>query len=119
MKVSHCVRTIATLGLAVIALTGAAGGRPARAQEAASISIGYADRHFEPADAEAPADRPLVLHVRNSAAKAIEFESKSLHVEKVVAPGTEVVINVRPQKPGRYEFFNDFDHEVRGALVVR
>jgi len=95
-----------------------AGALPARTEEAAQVSITYADRRFEPAEATAPADRPIVLHVRNSAAKAIEFESKTLHVEKVIAAGTEGLINLRPLKPGRYEYFNDLDHEARGALVV-
>jgi hypothetical protein len=37
----------------------------------------------------------------------------------VVAPGSEGIINVRPLAPGRYEFFDDFHQEARGALVVQ
>ncbi|MDR3466382.1 MAG: cupredoxin domain-containing protein [Xanthobacteraceae bacterium] len=109
---------VAARGFAVLALT-AAVVLPARAQDAAQVSIGYANQRFEPAEASAPADRPLVIHVRNGGAKAIEFESKSLRVEKVIAPGTEGVMNIRALKPGRYEYFDDFDHAVRGALVVK
>ncbi|MGP8123036.1 MAG: cupredoxin domain-containing protein [Xanthobacteraceae bacterium] len=118
MKTPRNPTSMAVLGLVAIALAGAAGG-PARAEDAAVISIEYSNQHFEPAEASAPADRPLVLHVRNASTKTIEFESKTLHVEKVIAAGTEGIINLRPQKPGRYEYFNDFDHEVRGALVVK
>ena len=49
----------------------------------------------------------------------MEFESKSLRVEKVVAAGSEGVINVRALKPGRYEFYDDFNEQARGALNVQ
>ena len=103
MKTSRFPMSMATLGLVAIALAGAAGGQ-ARAEDAAVISIEYANQHFEPAEASAPADRPLVLHVRNAWTKTMEFESKSLRVEKVIAAGTEGIINLRAQKPGRYEY---------------
>jgi hypothetical protein len=48
----------------------------------------------------------------------MEFESVRLRVEKVVAPNTEGVINVRALSPGRYEFFDDFHKQTRGTLVV-
>jgi len=49
----------------------------------------------------------------------MEFESVSLRVEKIIAPGSEGVVNVRALSPGRYEFFDDFHHETRGTLVVQ
>ncbi len=50
----------------------------------------------------------------------MEFESKTLHVEKVVAAGGDATINVRAQKPGRYEFFDEYNEKTaRGALVVK
>ena len=49
----------------------------------------------------------------------MEFESKSLRVEKVVAAKSGGVINVRPLKPGRYEFYDDFKENARGALNLR
>ena len=47
-----------------------------------------------------------------------EFESSALHFEKIVPPGSEAVVHVRPQQPGRYNFFDDFHHETQGFLVV-
>jgi hypothetical protein len=32
---------------------------------------------------------------------------------------SEGVINVRPLKPGRYEFYDDFNEKARGALNVQ
>jgi hypothetical protein len=37
----------------------------------------------------------------------------------VVAAGSEGVINVRALKPGRYEFYDDFNDKARGALTVQ
>jgi hypothetical protein len=48
----------------------------------------------------------------------MEFESVSLRVEKVVAANSEGVINLRPLKPGRYKFFDDFNAKTTGTLVV-
>ena len=33
--------------------------------------------------------------------------------------GSEGVVNVRALKPGRYEFFDDFNDKARGALTVQ
>ena len=38
----------------------------------------------------------------------------------VVAGSSDATINVRAQKPGRYEFFDEYNEKVaRGALVVK
>jgi uncharacterized protein (DUF58 family) len=110
------------LVLAMTILTGAvilAAGAPARAEQSATVSIAIKGHHFEPAEIHAPANRPLAIRVKNLDAAAIEFESVSLRVEKVVAPGSEGVVNVRPLAPGRYEFFDDFHQQTRGTLVVQ
>jgi hypothetical protein len=96
----------------------AAGG--AQAQQATEIALSYKDKKFTPAEITAPANTAIVIKLKNLDAKAMEFESKTLHVEKVVAAGTDAVINVRAQKPGRYEFFDEYNEKTaRGALVVK
>jgi heme/copper-type cytochrome/quinol oxidase subunit 2 len=96
----------------------AAGG--AHAQQATEITLSYKDKKFTPAEITAPANTAIVIKLKNLDAKAMEFESKTLHVEKVVAAGTDAVINVRAQKPGRYEFFDEYNEKTaRGALVVK
>ena len=94
-------------------------GGSSHAQQAATIEISVKGHHFQPAEIHAPANRPVVLRVNNLDATAMEFESISLRVEKVVAPGTQGVVNVRPLAPGQYEFFDDFHQETRGTLVVQ
>ena len=92
---------------------------PSQAQQATEIQVTYSNGQFQPSEVRAPADKPIAFRVKNLDAKAMEFESKSLRVEKVVAANSEGVINVRALKPGRYEFYDDFNDKARGALVVQ
>ena len=92
---------------------------PSHAQQATEIHLTYSKGQFQPSQVSAPADTPISFRVKNLDAKAMEFESTSLRVEKVVAAGTEGIINVRALKPGRYEFYDDFNDKARGALTVQ
>jgi hypothetical protein len=85
----------------------------------AEVAITVKDHHFAPAEAHAPANRPLSIKVKNLDAAAMEFESVSLRVEKIVPAGGEGAVHVRALAPGRYEFFDDFHQETRGTLVVQ
>jgi hypothetical protein len=89
------------------------------AQQATELQVTYSKGQFQPTELRAPADKALTIRVKNLHAKAIEFESKTLRVEKVVAANSEALLNVRAQKPGRYEFFDEFNEKARGALVVQ
>jgi uncharacterized protein (DUF58 family) len=91
----------------------------ANAQQSASVAVSVKDHRFQPSQITAPANRPISIKVKNLDTAPMEFESASLRVEKVIAPGSEgVVINVRALAPGRYEFFDDFHQQTRGVLVV-
>jgi len=92
----------------------------AQAESATEIQLSYKDKKFDPAEISAPADMPIVIKLKNLDAKAMEFESKTLKIEKVVAAGGDATINVRAQKPGRYEFVDEYNEKVaRGALLVK
>jgi len=90
-----------------------------RAQETVTIQISIQNHRFQPAEIRAPAGKPITLHVKNLDSTPAEFESKSLRVEKVIAGKSEGVINIRPLQPGRYQFFDDFNQQARGTLVVQ
>ena len=90
----------------------------AKAQQSASVATSIKDHRFQPSQISAPANRPISIKVKNLDTAPMEFESVSLRVEKVIAPGSEGVVNVRALAPGRYEFFDDFHQEARGVLVV-
>lgn len=91
----------------------------ARAEQATEIRVSYSNGVFQPQEVTAPPNKPVVFRVKNLDAKAMEFESTSLRVEKVVAARSEGIVNVRALKPGRYEFYDDFNDKARGALVVQ
>jgi hypothetical protein len=106
--------TLAAAGaIAVCAAT------PSQAQQAVEVRVTYSKGQFQPSGLSAPADKPITVHVKNLDDKAMEFESKSLRVEKVVAAGSDGIINVRALKPGRYEFYDDFNEQARGVLTVQ
>jgi plastocyanin len=90
----------------------------ARADER-SVPLAVAEQGFAPPEIEAAAGERVRLEVTNRTAVAIEFESFELNRERVVPPGQTVAVYVSGLSPGRYEFFDDFHQERRGALVVK
>ena len=56
----------------------------ALAQETAVVKLTLKNHRFEPSAPHAPANRPISIRVRNLDSTAMEFESVSLRVEKVV-----------------------------------
>lgn len=92
---------------------------PALAQQATEVRLTYSNGAFQPREVRAPADKPVVFRIKNADAKAMEFESTSLRVEKVVAAKSEGIVNVRALKPGRYEFYDDFNDKARGTLNIQ
>jgi hypothetical protein len=90
----------------------------ARADEPVMLSLSIKDHQFEPAEVHAPAGKPIVFTIKNLGSIASEFESGALHVEKVIPPGGQAIVHVRPLEPGRYNFFDDFHRQTQGFLVV-
>lgn len=83
---------------------------PALAQQT-TVHITIKDHKFSPSEPHAPANQPFAIVVKNLDSTASEFESKTLRVEKVVAPGGEITMQIRPLNPGRYHFFDDFHQD--------
>jgi heme/copper-type cytochrome/quinol oxidase subunit 2 len=90
----------------------------AHADELVTLTIAIKDHQFEPAEVHAPAGKPIAVTIKNLGSIAAEFESDALQVEKVIPPGREAVVRVRPLEPGRYNFFDDFHRATQGFLVV-
>ena len=89
------------------------------AQQAVTVDLSVKNHRFQPAEIHAPANVPIILRVKNLDTTPMEFESVSLRVEKVVTPNSEGVIRLRPLAPGSYNFFDDFNQEANGVLVVK
>ena len=83
------------------------------------IEIAVKDKQFQPPELSVPANKAFVLKVKNLGGKAIEFESKSMKVEKVIAANSEATIRVRALAPGRYGFFDEFNPDTKGTLVAQ
>jgi len=108
---------VAALLLALGAVV-AAPGAPVLADDP-PMTIAIRDHQFVPSEVQIPANAKVELIIRNEQTTPAEFESSSLHREKVVAPGAAASVFVGPLKPGRYEFFDDFHTATRGVLVVQ
>jgi hypothetical protein len=106
--------------LAASAALALAGVQFARAQNATILSIALKDHHFVPAELTAPANKPVVIEVSNQDPTPSEFESKTLRVEKVVAGGAKISVQIRALGPGRYRFYDDYHEDTtEGFLVVK
>src|SRR5579862_10053374 len=84
-----------------------------------SVTITLKDHQFVPAEVPVPAGVKVQLMIKNEQEVTAEFESASLHREKIVAAGGQISVFVGPLDPGSYEFFDDFHGATRGRLVVK
>jgi plastocyanin len=100
-----------------VALLMAAFALPAGAAET-TIEISVKDNKFQPSELKAPAGTPIVFKIKNLDGAPVEFESEPLQFETVIKPNMEGVVKVKAQKPGRYEFFDDFHQGNKGTLII-
>ena len=106
-------------GLALVVFLGlAAFAAPAMADDQ-QVTIVLKDHAFTPNEVPIPANTKVELLVQNQQNVQAEFESHSLHREKVVPPGGQISVVVGPLNAGRYEFFDDFHNATRGFLVAK
>jgi Cupredoxin-like domain len=90
------------------------------AAQEASYTLVIKDHRFQPAEIEIPAGQKIALIVKNDDPTPEEFESTELRREKVVPGGGQVTIYIGPLKPGRYEFFGDFNPKTaRGHIIAK
>lgn len=105
-------------GLLVIAIGAGLAVVPARA-DAPEFSIVIESHRFVPAELKVPAGQKIRLLIENRDPTPEEFESYDFNREKIVPGKGRIILFVGPLKPGRYEFFGDFNSETaRGHLVA-
>ena len=105
--------TLLSLGLIL------ASGANLAAQEP-TYKVVIKDHRFQPVEVEIPAGQKIALTIKNEDPTPEEFESTELRREKVVPGGQEITVYIGPLKPGKYEFFGDFNPKTaRGHIVVK
>ena len=101
------------------ALLAAACSAGAALAEDSSLALEIKDHRFEPAELHAPAGKPIVLTVKNLDATPEEFESKPLHIEKVVAGKGQATVHIPALAAGKYNFFGEYHEKTaQGVLVI-
>ncbi|HUH84427.1 MAG TPA: cupredoxin domain-containing protein [Stellaceae bacterium] len=86
--------------------------------EDAPISLTIKNHRFDPPELQVPAGVKLRLLVKNLDGTPEEFESHSLHREKVVAGGGEITVFIGPLDPGTYDFFGDFNPTTAQGRII-
>jgi plastocyanin len=78
------------------------------------------NHQFEPSELVVPAQTKIQLVVHNKDNLPEEFESNSLHVEKIIGPNQSGIVNVGPLSAGEYEFYGEIHSDTaRGRIVVQ
>ena len=104
-------RLIACVVVGLVSVAGAVSA-------ADEIPLTIDKNQFQPTAVKVKANTPFVLVITNKSAKAAEFESKDLRVEKVVPAGKTVNVRIRALKPGTYSFLDDFNQQATGRIVA-
>jgi plastocyanin domain-containing protein len=112
----HAANHIALLMTAGIALGGATSAASSSEPE---YLLTIQSHRFVPSELRVPAGKKVRLIVENRDPTPEEFESYDLNREKIVPANGSIVVYVGPLKPGRYEFFGEFNMDTaRGWLVA-
>ena len=105
----------------LIALLVALTAVPARAAEELTVyRLDVRDGVFVPATIEVPAGKRFKIEISNVGKGPIEFESRDLRQEKVLAPGATSSVVINALKPGTYTFFDEYHMGLpTGKIVVK
>lgn len=88
------------------------------AAEPKAIEVVIKDHQFSPAEVKVPANEKVTLIIKNQDATPEEFESHDLKREKVIKANSEAKVLVGPLKPGKYEFFGEFNPKTAKGQII-
>lgn len=101
---------IAFLGLSIVGAT--------RAEDLSTYTITLKNHRFTPAEIHVPTGKPFFVLVINADDTADEFEMSAPAIEKVIPPGEQGKVRIRPLGPGHFRFFGDFHQDTaQGAFI--
>ena len=105
---------VAIVAAAIVAA--AFGG--AQAEELMVVKLVARDGVFQPTTLEVPAGKRFKIEISNEGKGPIEFESRDLRQEKVLAAGAKSSVVINGLKPGTYVFFDDYHPDAPKGQVV-
>jgi hypothetical protein len=106
-------------GMALVLLTAFCAAAPAFAEDMPVFKVELKDGTISPSRLTVPANTAFKIEVSNTGASPAEFESLSLHKEKVVAAGITSSLVFRRLEAGDYDFFDDFHPEAKATLIAK
>jgi hypothetical protein len=90
-----------------------------RADDSYPLGLTLKDHVFYPSELKAPAGKDIVITLKNEDNSFEEFDSDSLHTEKIVTGNGKVTIKLKPLAAGRYPFRGENHEETaKGVLIV-
>jgi len=90
----------------------------AQAEDMPIFRIEMKDGTVMPSRLSVPANRPFKLDINNAGSTPAEFESLTLHKEKVLPANASSSMVIRRLEPGEYDFFDDFHPGTKAVLVA-
>jgi hypothetical protein len=92
----------------------------AQAEELTVFKLVARDGSFEPLKLEVPAGQRFKIEISNEGKGPMEFESRDLKQEKVLASGAKSSVVINGLKPGSYVFFDDYHPDApKGQIVAK
>jgi hypothetical protein len=111
-------RLVATFGAAILASMALCA--QAQAEELSVFTLVARDGSFEPLKLEVPAGKRFKIEISNDGKGPMEFESRDLKQEKVLASGAKSSVVINGLKPGSYVFFDDYHPDApKGQIVAK
>jgi hypothetical protein len=108
-------RLAATLGAVIASMA-----LCAQAEDLAVFKLVARDGVFEPLKIEVPAGKRFKIEISNEGKGPMEFESRDLKQEKVLASGAKSSVVINALKPGSYVFFDDYHPDApQGQIIAK
>ena len=104
--------------LCVLALSALAASAPSQAADPLEVKLIIKNHRFQPTELKVPAGQKIKLVVENQDPTPEEFESYSLNREKIIPGKGKITVLIGPLKPGKYEFFGEFNMATATGFIV-
>ena len=118
--VQHARRRFGAAAIAGVAMIALSSHFALAAEELLVLKLSAKDGKFEPLKLEVPAGKRFKIEISNDGKGPMEFESKDLKQEKVLAAGAKSSVVINPLKPGTYTFFDEYHMDApKGQIVAK